>query len=335
MAKPMPFTIEQVARHSFRAYVGKRLVGSASAWQDSDDRFVILESFVKPAYRRRGIATALYQAIEEAAGAQLTPAHSLSDDAFEFWKAYRPEAVANDLRHRREALMGAKVVKDGRLATIMVVGPGNVTIQYDDATELTNSRSTIFASQLDAALAAALSLTARPDIEIEEVGRWSYLARRDGLIVGKAVAWEKEGRFEILRASVHELHRRQGIATMLYQRIEQDAGRLLTPAHSLSDDAFEFWKRYRPEAIAHDLRHRREALMGAKVVKNGRIATITRVEQSAVSARYDDVSERANSETIIPARLLDAALQAARPTSLANIPAQPRPKTLDHDGLAL
>lgn len=155
MAKPMPFTIQQARRGSFQAYVGKRLVGAATAWKDSNDRFVIMESFVRPEYRRRGIATALYKAIEAEAGMELLPAHSLSDDAFEFWKTYRPEAVAHDLRHRRAELMGAKVAKDGRLATIENVSAGNVTIHYDDATQTTNSRATIFARGLEQALDAA------------------------------------------------------------------------------------------------------------------------------------------------------------------------------------
>ena len=152
-----PIITQQTGRHSYTASIGKRVVGRAVAWIDSFGDFTILEVAVHQSYRRRGVARALYSCIEADAGQQLKPATSLSNDAFEFWKRYRPEAVANDLRHRRDELMGRKVEKSGRTATIISIGAGAVTARYDDATERTNSETCIRTKDLDQALSAAVA----------------------------------------------------------------------------------------------------------------------------------------------------------------------------------
>lgn len=113
------------------ATVGKLMVGSATAWFDCNDRWVILGSEVRPRYRRRGIATAMYKAIEAESGKLLTPAISLSDDGFEFWKAYRPESVALDLRHRPD-LIGRKAMKNGKVGKITKASGGVAVIEYED-----------------------------------------------------------------------------------------------------------------------------------------------------------------------------------------------------------
>ena len=156
MMREAPYTVEFGAHNCCVARVGRRVIGRASAWHDADGRFVMLEVVVRESYRRRGVATAMYRKIEEAAGKPLAPADSLSKDAFEFWKRYRPEAVAHDLRHRQAELEGAKVAaQGGRLATITVVGQHNVTARYDDATHRANSETVISAHKLQDALARA------------------------------------------------------------------------------------------------------------------------------------------------------------------------------------
>lgn len=152
---PANLRIEQVGTHRYRATVGRANVGWASAWRDWNGQFVILEAVVHPAWRRRGIATALYTRIETDAGVQLQPADSTSDDAFEFWKAFRPEAVKDDLRHRRGELLGLQVAPFGRRATITAVYARAVTARYNDAVERANSETTITASRLPAAAALA------------------------------------------------------------------------------------------------------------------------------------------------------------------------------------
>jgi hypothetical protein len=131
MGKRLDFTIESPRSCTAIARAGKRLVGMATAWHDSDGRWVILRSEVRPKYRRRGIATAMYRSIEATSGKQLSPAISLSDDAFHFWNSYRPEAVADDLRHIPD-LIGRKAQKNGRPGKI-IKATGNIAIiEFDD-----------------------------------------------------------------------------------------------------------------------------------------------------------------------------------------------------------
>ncbi len=146
-------------------------VAIAAPWEDSRGVFCILESAVAPHMRRRGIATMLYRHIEEVTGRQLSPAVSLSDDAFEFWKRYRPEAVANDLRHRKGELLGQKVLVlekplDGGVpATVLRASGGVATVLYDHATERAGSCKTLRSNELDAALLRAREA-------VEKVSSW-------------------------------------------------------------------------------------------------------------------------------------------------------------------
>lgn len=135
------YVIEPIGRFAYQARVGSRVVGQATAWTDSRGVFSILSVTVREKYRRRGIARALYAAIESEAATTLRPAVSVSDDAFEFWKKFRPEAVAADLRHRRAELMGRALVVKCRRATVVSVGSGGMTAKYDDATERVNSET--------------------------------------------------------------------------------------------------------------------------------------------------------------------------------------------------
>lgn len=131
------------------ARIGKKTVGRAYAWMDSRGEFVILGVGVSGPFRRRGVATAMYRALEQKSGRQLKPAISLSDAAFEFWKRYRPEAVADDLRHRPE-LIGRKAHKAGRIGTITKASGRVATLVFDDCPA--GTWSALHANDLEAAL---------------------------------------------------------------------------------------------------------------------------------------------------------------------------------------
>lgn len=148
-----PISIMVSSLNSVNAFAGKKLIGQATAWEDSNGNFVILKSAVRALYRRRGVATAMYQAIEQASSRELKPAVSLSDDAFEFWKSFRPSAVALDLRHRKDELIGRKVKKSDRMGTIIEASGGIARVAYDDATRGTpDSETYIRRDDLDVAL---------------------------------------------------------------------------------------------------------------------------------------------------------------------------------------
>lgn len=157
MTKPLTFSIESPRSCTAIAKVGKKAVGSATAWFDSKGDWVILSSFVRPNYRRRGIATAMYQSIERTSERQLKPAISLSDDAFEFWKSFRPEAVANDLRHRPE-LIGRRAVKYGRAGKIIRASGGVATMEFDDGNRELGTESCILRADLEKHLVEDVAL---------------------------------------------------------------------------------------------------------------------------------------------------------------------------------
>lgn len=60
----------------------------------------------------------------------------------------------------------------------------------------------------------------------------------------------RKGSWEILHAEVERGSRRKGVATMLYDRIEEFLATELSPSGWLSGDAYAFWRSRRPEAVA-------------------------------------------------------------------------------------
>lgn len=151
-------------RNTAVAKVGNKTIGRATAWMDSRDAFVIMNTEVLKPYRRRGIASKMYQAIEKSTGKMLTPAVSLSDDAFEFWKSFRPELVSQDLRHWKDQLIGAAVVKNGLAGKIIQASGGTATMRYKN-TQPNGTQSTLLRKNLNAALAAAGS----PEINFDRL----------------------------------------------------------------------------------------------------------------------------------------------------------------------
>lgn len=127
-----PLTLEFTHSHSVVVKAGKKVVGKATAWTDSKGEFVMLNVGVSAPYKRRGVATTMYKAIEARAGRELKPAISLSDDAFEFWKNFRPESVARDLRHVQADLVGKRAAKAGLIGTITKASQGIATLVFDD-----------------------------------------------------------------------------------------------------------------------------------------------------------------------------------------------------------
>lgn len=145
------------------AKIGGRVVGHANAWKDSNGDFVIMESAVHPSHRRKGIATTLYQHIERESGRQLKPAISLSDDAFEFWKRYRPEAVAGDLRHIKDQLEGRPASKNGLPGKLTGASGRGVKLVYDNHERPGTHSYLVGAKEINDALEAAGGKRLVPD----------------------------------------------------------------------------------------------------------------------------------------------------------------------------
>lgn len=170
-------TVEKAAYGSYEAKVGSKVVGKAYPWTDSNGDFVMQNVRVSPNFRQRGVGTALYSEIERQTGKQLKPATSLSDDGFEFWKRYRPEAVANDLRHRKDELLGKRAMTRYGVGTIKTASGGAATVELDKPSENGGTIATLLRREVDAAIAAAGGDTVRfsrrnPQTETPEFKRW-------------------------------------------------------------------------------------------------------------------------------------------------------------------
>ncbi|WOB06453.1 LPD38 domain-containing protein [Piscinibacter gummiphilus] len=149
-------TIEAHGRGWFEAKVGKRTVGKLSVWRDSNNDLVPQNVVVDPRYRQRGIARQMYEAAEAANGEKLKPAVSLSDDAFEFWKRFRPEAVAGDLRHIKDKLVGQRAKKGDHEGVITQASGRGATLTYDRHPQGPGTHSTLVgADEINDALEAA------------------------------------------------------------------------------------------------------------------------------------------------------------------------------------
>lgn len=185
----------------YEAKVGNKVVGKAYPWEDSRGQYVMQNVRVSPNFRNRGVGRALYSEIERMTGRQLSPATSLSDDAFEFWKRYRPEAVAQDLRHRPE-LPGQRVMVRGKMGTISSASGRGATIDLDTV-DGSRSTTTLRADEIDDAIKAAsatnyaeggsvkepsvLGAATDPDFWLDAAGRLrDYIGR--GAVAGWAGA---------------------------------------------------------------------------------------------------------------------------------------------------
>ena len=74
----------------------------------------------------------------------------------------------------------------------------------------------------------------------------------------------------------------------IYNHIENDTGKRVVPSTALTDDGFNFWKKYKPDEVKNDLRMHTDKLMGKEVEGKSGKATIHRVGSRGVMAKYSD-----------------------------------------------
>ena len=115
-----------------------------------------------------------------------------------------------------------------------------------------------------------------------------YYAYRGKTKVGQAATWNdlETNKFSVYKSATHPKYRRQGVMRAIYNHIETTTGKQLHPSSSLSSDGHAFWQRYRPEAVANDLRNHRDKLMGKVVHGKSGPATVTSVGSRGAMATY-------------------------------------------------
>ncbi len=135
--RPLPknFKIDISDGGMITARMGNKIVGKLIP--DVGDRAgTVFKVAVDAPFQRMGVARAMYRAAEEKYGAEFKPSKALTDEGFEFWKRFRPEAVANDLRMHRDDLIGASVTStSGRVGKIEQIGTVGAIAKFDDMPE--------------------------------------------------------------------------------------------------------------------------------------------------------------------------------------------------------
>jgi ribosomal protein S18 acetylase RimI-like enzyme len=141
------FTVEdnlrlEIEYNMVKAFDGNTVIGAVTLMSgNKEGEMSVHNTEVKPAYRRKGVANAMYDACEAIVagkGKTLVPATSLSDDAFHLWNSRKPEIVAGDRRHFQDHYLGKTVIRDrdGAEGTIISVPNSSSTyfnIQRKDA----------------------------------------------------------------------------------------------------------------------------------------------------------------------------------------------------------
>jgi len=142
----------------YRAYVGRNLAGQLAlhsrGW-DERGRRMSYKTFVKPEFRRRGVATAMYRAAESNLEEPLYPSGTLSDEGFKFWLGFRPDALpAKDLRRIQKDLVGKRVTspsdnnQPGTIKAAGGVGENSiVVIEFDSPIDDRNSTTSAVAAR--------------------------------------------------------------------------------------------------------------------------------------------------------------------------------------------
>ena len=137
---------------TFCAYIGKRRIGYVTVFpsgltdeEKERKETHVWKSYVKPMYRRKGVAQKLYTVAKEwcaGRGWRLMPTENcLSDEATAFWNKFDPETVKNNDLWWRSQYVGRQVELDGRTYNITsVVGkyPKLNFVGEDPQTNTTN-----------------------------------------------------------------------------------------------------------------------------------------------------------------------------------------------------
>lgn len=85
---------------------------------------------VHPDHQRKGLMSAMHDAAEREFG-PMKPDETLTDEGFDFWRGYRPDAVSNRLRFYRENLMGKPIQTSYGPGTVKSVGDRGMTAELD------------------------------------------------------------------------------------------------------------------------------------------------------------------------------------------------------------
>ena len=91
------------------------------------------------------------------------------------------------------------------------------------------------------------------------------VAKIGNKIVGKLILYRNQGldgKNEVYKVAVDDPYKKSGIGRLMYKAAEDAFGEI-KPSEALSDEGFEFWKKYRPEVFSpNDLRLHKDKIIG-------------------------------------------------------------------------
>ena len=107
-----------------------RNVGQLTLSRDNG-KLTAFQMAVHPDHQRKGLMSAMHDAAEEAFG-KIEPDATLTDQGFDFWKGYRPDAVSDNLRFHRDRLMGQTVKTPYGPGTVQSVGRNGMNAMLEN-----------------------------------------------------------------------------------------------------------------------------------------------------------------------------------------------------------
>lgn len=161
-----------------------------------------------------------------------------------------------------------------------------------------------------------------PDEPRDAGGRWgvggtvkriedhTYRAyAKSGRIAGQLTINPYSKPKEVFEIVTNPQFQRQGVATAMMQAAEKDHGEI-GPSTTLSEEGFRFFQKFRPEAVAADLRNHAAQLMGQGVTGSGGAGTIVSVGRAVATANYTGKSGT-NSQFPVPRAEIKRLLRSA------------------------
>lgn len=127
------FSIQPGSRNSFKAMMGKREIGHVSLEPHPDGGWQAFGTYVRPDYRKQGVASALYDHAEQAMAQKLKPSSAQTEDGFQLWKKRDPDLLKSqrDMRMVRDDLIGEPVETMHGPGKIQSVGSKGAIVALD------------------------------------------------------------------------------------------------------------------------------------------------------------------------------------------------------------
>lgn len=205
----------------------------------SDDTFLMDE------WQRQGIGQAMYDEVERITKKKLVPSEYLSDDSAKLWARRDPAALEEMIdKGMFDERVLPKVQDALRKYKAMLAMAGSGGMVAGLSLGSSESEASV-ASLYDRGMKIRRQLHTDPTRQVYRV-----TDRATGEEIAGADFYEQgPGVLQGFSMGVNEPYRGQGIATEMYDAVEELSGRQLQPSNFLTDDGLAFWMKRDPDAV--------------------------------------------------------------------------------------